>query len=353
MADGTTTNQSFVLPEVGASEDTWGTKLNANWSALDTLIGGVNATEFAILDGATVTTAELNILDGVTATASELNALDGITATVSELNILDGVTATAAELNILDGVTATAANLNLLAGATATGTGTLVFGTSPTLATATLTSPVINTAVTGTALASTGEAEAGTATDKLMTPETTAAAIAALAAAAAITTTTLSSDATAEFTWTGTPRLVVFRFSQVSPATDSTVLQARFRIGGAYVSSSGAYAYQVTSSQGGNDTTSSGSDSATSINLNSNILSDWKVGNASGEGLSGVAEIVLPGDSVETAMIFHTSYEATAGIINNSIGSGRRKAASVVDGVQFFFDSGNLASGKIIMEGYA
>ena len=144
MADGTTTNQSFVLPEVGASEDTWGAKLNANWSALDTLIGGVNATEFAILDGATVTTAELNILDGVTATASELNALDGITATVSELNILDGVTATAAELNILDGVTATAANLNLLAGATATGTGTLVFGTSPTIATATLTSPTIN-----------------------------------------------------------------------------------------------------------------------------------------------------------------------------------------------------------------
>lgn len=144
MADGTTTNQSFVLPEVGASEDTWGTKLIANWSALDTLVGGVNATEFAILDGATVTTAELNILDGVTATASELNALDGITATVSELNILDGVTATAAELNILDGVTATAANLNLLAGATATGTGTLVFGTSPTIATATLTSPTIN-----------------------------------------------------------------------------------------------------------------------------------------------------------------------------------------------------------------
>ena len=179
MADGTTTNQSFVLPEVGASEDTWGTKLIANWSALDTLIGGVNATEVAILDGATVTTAELNILDGVTATASELNALDGITATVSELNILDGVTATAAELNILDGVTATAANLNLLAGATATGTGTLVFGTSPTITTPTLTSPVINTAVTGTALASTAEAEAGTATNKLMTPVTTAAAIAA------------------------------------------------------------------------------------------------------------------------------------------------------------------------------
>jgi hypothetical protein len=76
MADGTTTYYTFTKPEVGASEDTWGTKLNANWDALDTLLGGVTNVEFAILDGATITTAELNILDGVTATAAEVNYLD-------------------------------------------------------------------------------------------------------------------------------------------------------------------------------------------------------------------------------------------------------------------------------------
>lgn len=51
MADTTTTNQGFTKPEVGASTDTWGTKLNQNWDDLDTLLGGVSAAEIAKLDG--------------------------------------------------------------------------------------------------------------------------------------------------------------------------------------------------------------------------------------------------------------------------------------------------------------
>lgn len=94
MADGTTPNQGFTLPEVGASEDTWGTKINDNWTETDTLLGAVSATEIAILDGATVTTAQLNILAGATVTTAEINVLDGIpgTLTATEIGYVDGVT---------------------------------------------------------------------------------------------------------------------------------------------------------------------------------------------------------------------------------------------------------------------
>lgn len=89
----TTTNYGWTLPDPGGSNDTWGTILNARWNGLDTLLGGVNATEFAILDGATITTTELNYLDGVTSNIQQqINNITtgGGTGDFTQINITGG-----------------------------------------------------------------------------------------------------------------------------------------------------------------------------------------------------------------------------------------------------------------------
>lgn len=139
-----------------------------------------------------------------------------------------------------------------------------------------------------------------------------------------------------------------FVILDIVPATDGAVFYIRTSTDGGSTFDSGAsdYQYSYVVMLAGSSVGQGSSTAATQI------ITSGAIGSLSGEGLAGTVELFNPSNTVQHKHVsFCITQRNSAGILRFIDGTGTRSAAADVDAVRFFMNSGNIASGKIILYG--
>lgn len=199
-------------------------------------------------------------------------------------------------------------------------------------------------------VASQAQAEAGTATHVLMTPQRTQQAIAAQASVGLVLlgTQTVSGAASLDLTGIFTTNYdhYVILLSGIAGSVDNQNLLTRFgRSGSPLTGSNYRYAGQQVSSDGTSTYRTSGT-SATNIEIANSVQ------NSAGRGGRARIEVFSPADTVNSAgIISHSSHASSALWRDQTMSGAYFDDVLAMNDIQFYMSSGNI-SGTAVVYGY-